>query len=166
MSVLFIGQSKRLFAFVSQQVYSIWWVQVEMKLADLESQLNAARDKKKKVQDEADNCSMKIGRANQLMSGLGGEKTRWTASAESFGIMYVKLTGDILLCAGMIAYLGTFTPTFRENITRVTELRPIRELCIVMSNLQLWIFLNMKIPKINCRQNADKKRPFPSIYVM
>ncbi len=121
-----------------------------MKLADLESQLNAPRDKKKKVQDEADNCSMKIGRANQLVSGLGGEKTRSTASAESFGIMYVKLTGDISLCAGMIAYLGTFAPTFRENIAGVTELRPIRELlCLVMSSLQLCLFLNMTIPEIN-----------------
>lgn len=72
------------------------------------------------MQDEADMCSMKISRANQLMSGLGGEKTRWTASAEMYGQMYIKLTGDILLCAGMIAYLGTFTPTFRENITAVS----------------------------------------------
>jgi dynein heavy chain len=65
---------------------------------------------------------MKIDRANQLMTGLGGEKTRWTASAEMFGNLYIKLTGDILLSAGMIAYLGTFTPTFRERIVVVKTL--------------------------------------------
>lgn len=92
---------------------------MEDKLAALDQQLNAAREAKKKVQDEADLCSMKIDRANQLMTGLGGEKTRWTASAEMFGNLYIKLTGDILLSAGMIAYLGTFTPTFRERIVVV-----------------------------------------------
>lgn len=55
------------------------------------------------------------------MTGLGGEKTRWTASAEMFGKMYIKLTGDIILCAGMIAYLGTFTPVFRDKIIEVCK---------------------------------------------
>jgi hypothetical protein len=55
------------------------------------------------------------------MTGLGGEKTRWTASAEMYGKMYIKLTGDILLCAGMVAYLGTFTPMFREKIVDVCK---------------------------------------------
>jgi len=94
---------------------------VEDKLAILDTQLQEAMAKKKKVQDEADFTQTKIERANQLMDGLGSEKTRWTASAEMFGEMYIKLTGDILLCAGMVAYLGTFTPTFREKIVDVSK---------------------------------------------
>ncbi|KAL3693679.1 hypothetical protein R1sor_007330 [Riccia sorocarpa] len=87
---------------------------VEARLAELDATLMEAREKKKAVQDEADACAMKISRANQLMAGLGGEKTRWTASAEAFGQTYIKLTGDILLAAGMISYLGVFTPVFRD----------------------------------------------------
>ncbi|KAL2633853.1 hypothetical protein R1flu_005332 [Riccia fluitans] len=87
---------------------------VEARLAELDATLMEAREKKKAVQDEADTCAMKISRANQLMAGLGGEKTRWTASAEGFGKTYIKLTGDILLASGMISYLGVFTPTFRD----------------------------------------------------
>ncbi|BFI29560.1 dynein axonemal heavy chain [Marchantia polymorpha subsp. ruderalis] len=87
---------------------------VEARLAELDATLLEAREKKKAVQDEADTCAMKISRANQLMTGLGGEKTRWTASAEAFGQTYIKLTGDILLASGMISYLGVFTPAFRD----------------------------------------------------
>lgn len=81
-----------------------------------------AREKKKAVQDEADHCAMKISRANQLMDGLGGEKSRWTSSAEAFGRTFIKLTGDVLLSAGMISYLGVFTPTFREIAITVSYL--------------------------------------------
>ncbi|EFJ27757.1 hypothetical protein SELMODRAFT_94851 [Selaginella moellendorffii] len=88
---------------------------VELRLAELDAQLNGAQFKKKTVEDEASLCATKITRANQLMSGLGGEKTRWTAQAQMFGETYIKLTGDILLSAGMIAYLGVFTPTFRDQ---------------------------------------------------
>lgn len=93
--------------------------QVEEKLAALDVQLSEAKAKKKVVQDEADLCALKIGRAMELMSGLGGEKSRWTQAAEGFGHTYIKLTGDILLSAGMIAYLGIFTPTFRDKIIQV-----------------------------------------------
>lgn len=89
---------------------------VEEKLGVLGAELQGAQGKKKKVLDEVDFTQTKIDRANQLMAGLGGEKARWMGSAEMFGQMYIKLTGDILLSAGMIAYLGTFTPSFREKI--------------------------------------------------
>lgn len=94
--------------------------QVEARLAELDATLLEAREKKKAVQDEADTCAMKISRANQLMTGLGGEKTRWTASAEAFGQTYIKLTGDILLASGMISYLGVFTPAFRDIAIKVS----------------------------------------------
>ncbi|KAH7442335.1 hypothetical protein KP509_03G083100 [Ceratopteris richardii] len=88
---------------------------VEERLAELSSKLYEAQEKKKAVQDEADLCAKKIDRANQLMSGLGGEKARWISQAEEFSRLYVLLTGNILLGAGAITYLGVFTPNFREQ---------------------------------------------------
>jgi dynein heavy chain len=61
-------------------------------------------------------CEEKLGRAQQLISGLGGEKTRWTAVAKESGERLVKLTGDVLLGVGSIAYLGAFTASFRASI--------------------------------------------------
>ena len=54
-----------------------------------------------------DLCSKKLDRATKLIGGLGGEKTRWTEVAEKLGKDYVNLTGDVLLSAAFIAYLGT-----------------------------------------------------------
>ena len=52
-------------------------------------------------------------RAQKLIAGLGGEKARWQAVAERLGQQYVLLTGDVLLAAAQIAYLGAFTSTYR-----------------------------------------------------
>ena len=58
-------------------------------------------------------CSVKLERAEKLISGLGGEKTRWTAAARTLGDQYIKLTGNVLLAAAQIAYLGPFTASYR-----------------------------------------------------
>lgn len=52
-------------------------------------------------------------RAQKLIAGLGGEKSRWTAAASRLGQEFVQLTGDVLLAAAQIAYLGAFTSTYR-----------------------------------------------------
>lgn len=61
------------------------------------------------VQHEVKMCTVKIERAEQLIGGLGGERVRWIAAAKDLGLAYPSLTGDSLLSAGIIAYLGAFT---------------------------------------------------------
>lgn len=53
-----------------------------------------------------------------MIAGLGGEKSRWTVAAERLGQEYVQLTGDVLLAAAQIAYLGAFTSTYRIECLR------------------------------------------------
>ena len=64
-----------------------------------------------------DLCSKKLTRAEQLITGLGGEKTRWLAAAASLGTRFNNLTGDVLLSSGLIAYLGPFTSEYRAQAT-------------------------------------------------
>jgi dynein heavy chain len=52
-------------------------------------------------------------RAQQLIAGLGGEKTRWNAAATRLAKEYEQLTGDVLLASAQIAYLGPFTAAYR-----------------------------------------------------
>lgn len=56
--------------------------------------------------------------AEELLQGLGGEKTRWETNIETLGEQLKDLTGDILLCAGVIAYLGSFTQSYRVKILK------------------------------------------------
>jgi dynein heavy chain len=55
------------------------------------------------------------------MSGLGGERTRWTQSCSDLNAAYDNLVGDALVSAGAIAYLGVFTPDFRTSITKMWQ---------------------------------------------
>ena len=59
-------------------------------------------------------CKTKLTRAETLIGGLGGEKTRWMQAAKDLTHQYDNLIGDILLSAGIIAYLGAFTAVFRQ----------------------------------------------------
>lgn len=63
---------------------------------------------------EVDLCSKKLERAEQLIGGLGGEKTRWSQTALELGLLYINLTGDILISSGVVAYLGAFTSNYRQ----------------------------------------------------
>lgn len=74
------------------------------------------KDRKEKLEADVELCTVKLDRAQKLIQGLGGEKTRWTAAAENLGKQFVKLAGDVLLGAGQIAYLGPFTATYRSDV--------------------------------------------------
>ena len=70
--------------------------------------------KKKDLEDNIDLCSKKLERASKLIGGLGGEKDRWTANAQFLSAQYFNITGDVLLSAAVIAYLGAFTVNYRQ----------------------------------------------------
>lgn len=63
------------------------------KLAKLEAALELEKKKLQGITDEVDLCTKKLQRAEELIGGLGGEKTRWSASAKALGERYLILTG-------------------------------------------------------------------------
>lgn len=85
------------------------------KLAAMESELELNTKKKNDLEAEVELCSVKLERAEKLIGGLGGEKTRWTATAERLTAAYTNLTGDMLISAGIVAYLGAFTAAYRQK---------------------------------------------------
>ncbi|XP_078119357.1 dynein axonemal heavy chain 7 [Sander vitreus] len=91
--------------------------EVQDKLAKLQETLEANKNKKADLENQVDLCSKKLERAEQLIGGLGGEKTRWSEMAVDLGKLYNNLTGDILISAGIVAYLGAFTSSYRQDQT-------------------------------------------------
>ena len=47
--------------------------------------------------------------------GLKGEKIAWTQKKSQFTEQFGFLVGDILVCSGVIAYLGAFTLGLRDE---------------------------------------------------
>ncbi|XP_069555029.1 dynein axonemal heavy chain 7 [Brachyistius frenatus] len=89
--------------------------EVQDKLAKLQETLDANKSKKADLENQVDLCSKKLERAEQLIGGLGGEKTRWSEMAIDLGQLYNNLTGNILISAGIVAYLGAFTSSYRQD---------------------------------------------------
>lgn len=90
---------------------------VQDKVDVLEKDLRETQARKKQLEEEVDDCTQKLERAQKLIGGLGGEKVRWSETAASLKDVYTNLTGDVLVSSGMIAYLGAFTAAFRTKIS-------------------------------------------------
>lgn len=88
---------------------------VEDRLQALNDDFEEMNTKKKTLEENIEICSQKLIRAEKLISGLGGEKDRWTEAARQLGIRYTNLTGDVLLSSGTVAYLGAFTVDYRAE---------------------------------------------------
>ncbi|XP_012866608.1 PREDICTED: dynein heavy chain 3, axonemal [Dipodomys ordii] len=86
---------------------------VEDRLQALNDKFEKMNTKKKELEENIEICSQKLIRAEKLISGLGGEKDRWTEAARQLGNRYTNLTGDVLLSSGTVAYLGAFTVDYR-----------------------------------------------------
>ena len=89
---------------------------VKDKIAGLEASLKEANDKKVKLANDVEECGARLVRAEKLIGGLGGERSRWTESVTDLEEAYKNLIGDCLVSAGTIAYSGPFTPDFRRTL--------------------------------------------------
>ncbi|XP_043498185.1 dynein axonemal heavy chain 7-like isoform X3 [Polistes fuscatus] len=93
--------------------------EVEEKLAGLEELLNQRKAEFQTMSDQVTDCEVKIKRAEELIGGLGGEYDRWSQCAQELENRYYRLTGDVIIASGVIAYLGPFTMPYR--VRQVTE---------------------------------------------
>ena len=60
----------------------------------------------KSLQAEIEDCGKKLIRAEKMISGLEGEKVRWTETVKLLGERQTLLVGDCLVAAGMVSYAG------------------------------------------------------------
>uniref|UniRef100_A0A8C2FTF9 Dynein, axonemal, heavy chain 12 n=1 Tax=Cyprinus carpio TaxID=7962 RepID=A0A8C2FTF9_CYPCA len=93
--------------------------EVEDRLASLQKTLEEKTEEKAQLEFQVDLCARKLERAEKLIGGLGGEKSRWSKAANDLQCTYDNLTGDVLISAGVIAYLGAFTASFRHDCTKM-----------------------------------------------
>ncbi|XP_028906396.1 dynein heavy chain 12, axonemal isoform X2 [Ornithorhynchus anatinus] len=89
--------------------------EVENHLTNLQNTFLEKTEEKARLEFQVELCAKKLERASKLIGGLGGEKSRWSKAADNLQNIYDNLTGDVLISAGVIAYLGAFTTAFRQE---------------------------------------------------
>ncbi|XP_076804480.1 dynein axonemal heavy chain 3-like isoform X3 [Clavelina lepadiformis] len=89
--------------------------EVTDKLELLNDNLRDKMAEKKRLEDNIELTKVKLIRAEKLISGLGGEKERWTELTHSLESTYHNIVGDVLLSSGIVAYLAPFTPLHRQE---------------------------------------------------
>lgn len=97
--------------------------EIENKVEALQRDMQDTIDKKKHLEEEIDLTTVRLERAEQLMSGLSSEQDRWSLSIESLKEDHNVHIAKVALAAGFIAYLGPFTSTYRERLIQRWEER-------------------------------------------
>lgn len=82
----------------------------------MQGKLKDAIEKKKQLQDDIEECIVKIDRAKVLIVGLGGEKERWTQSLAQTEDQIKTILGDVLASSAIIAYLSNVNSANRNQM--------------------------------------------------
>ncbi|RKO94376.1 dynein heavy chain and region D6 of dynein motor-domain-containing protein [Blyttiomyces helicus] len=77
---------------------------------------NEAISSKQALQANADACKRKMNAATALISGLRGEKDRWTTQSKEFAERIGRLVGDVILATAFLSYSGPFNQSFRTQL--------------------------------------------------
>ncbi|KAM4652007.1 dynein axonemal heavy chain 1 [Discoglossus pictus] len=90
--------------------------EVEDGIATLQAKYRDCVSKKEDLEQKCEQCEQKLGRADKLITGLSDERQRWQDTVQNLEKLLVNVTGDLLLCAGFLAYLGPFTGPYRTAL--------------------------------------------------
>ena len=97
---------------------------------------------KRAIEENALNTKKRMEQATSLISGLAGERERWTNDKNEFANIKQRLVGDVALACAFVAYCGPFNQDFRDYLINHRLTNDLRERNIPLSaNVDLTEFL-------------------------
>ena len=91
---------------------------LESKLAKLTDEFDAANAEKQEAMDAVERGQRKLDLAQRLTGALASENVRWAENIVTMEADKELLTGDVLLAATFISYVGPFTKPFRDDLMK------------------------------------------------
>ncbi|KAJ3115964.1 Dynein heavy chain 2, axonemal [Phlyctochytrium bullatum] len=102
--------------------------EIQDKLVELKVQYDEKVSLKEKLRQDSEQTELKLKRAEQLVSGLSGERDRWERSIKHYEESLRYLPGDCLLAAAFLSYAGPFNSTYRNSLVNGVWLAQIKAL--------------------------------------
>ncbi|RYH28883.1 hypothetical protein EON65_10520, partial [archaeon] len=102
-------------------------------IGELNAQYAEANAELDILQQEAALMTKRLNAASQLIEGLTGERTRWSADVFNLEQQAVKLVGDCLLGSSFLSYMGAFTTDYRRDLIYTKFLQDIESRQIPLS---------------------------------
>ena len=85
-------------------------------LGELDTNFKEKNEELTGLQTQAALMEKRLAAASKLITGLTGERTRWTSDIGDLNNSKVQLVGDCLLAASFLSYAGAFTSDFRAGM--------------------------------------------------
>ncbi|XP_076649863.1 dynein heavy chain at 16F [Halictus rubicundus] len=92
--------------------------ELENKILQLQLQYDSAVKNLNKLEAEMMLAEARLNRSGRLTSALVDERIRWELMTKGFDKQMINLTGDTLVAAGALAYLGAFANEYREELMK------------------------------------------------
>lgn len=118
LEALRIAEGKFEAAQVSLQASEEKLIKCQGVLTRLQEDFQAQMEEKAKVEEYAHATKKKMEQATALISGLGGEKARWTEDSNRFVERKAHLVGDCALATAFLNYCGPFNRDYRELLVK------------------------------------------------
>ena len=90
--------------------------QLEKELGELNIEYKKANGELSDLQHQAQLMEKRLNAASKLITGLTGERTRWTKDVQTLQEQRGRLFGDCILSASFLSYAGAFTTDYRTEI--------------------------------------------------
>nr|XP_022345562.1 dynein heavy chain 2, axonemal-like isoform X2 [Crassostrea virginica] len=104
--------------------------EVEAKMAELKQQYDEKLAQKEELKRKAEYTELMLERATKLMSGLAGEKERWQETVKDLEERMGYLSGDCLMAAAFMSYMGPFLSNYRDELVQKKWIEEVRKLGI------------------------------------
>uniref|UniRef100_A0A8C3UWY6 Dynein axonemal heavy chain 1 n=1 Tax=Catharus ustulatus TaxID=91951 RepID=A0A8C3UWY6_CATUS len=91
--------------------------EVEDGIAALQAKYEACKANKEELERKCQQCIERLARADVLINSLSDEKVRWQDTVEGLDDKINNSSGDVLVAAGFVAYLGPFTVNYRVALS-------------------------------------------------
>ncbi|OEH79493.1 heavy chain 2 family protein [Cyclospora cayetanensis] len=91
---------------------------IQARLQQLNHQHDESLRNKSNLNNSAEELSLKLGRAENLITGLADERDRWELSLGSYRTNLSNILGDALLGAAFMSYAGPFTASYRAQLVK------------------------------------------------